>query len=187
MSKPDLGVKRTTIWLVGSALVVFICGILAIVLPLTFSVGIAGLLGWLLLFAGIAHVIFGMNHADALWWHVVIGMIYGIAAMLFAVNPLLGVILLALVVGVVLVSEGVIEIVLFFILRSHRHSVWILVDGILTLVLGIGACTRWPPETLEIVQYIVGISFIASGISRLLLALAFRAVAPNEMPEELRD
>jgi uncharacterized membrane protein HdeD (DUF308 family) len=98
------------------------------------------------------------------------------------VNPLLGVVLLALVVGIVLIAEGIIEIVLFFVLREYRHSIWILIDGVVTLGLGTMACAHWPPAALEIIQYLVGISFISSGISRLLLGFAIRVVDQMRTP-----
>jgi uncharacterized membrane protein HdeD (DUF308 family) len=179
----DIDVNRATRWLIASAVTVFTCGVLAIVLPLTFSVGVAGLLGWLFVFAAIAHLIFGIQFGSGtLAWHAFIAALYGLAAINLLVNPLLGVVLLALVVGVVLIAEGIIEIVLFFVLRQHRHAVWILIDGVVTLVLGIVACAHWPPASLELVQYLVGISFISSGISRLLLGFAIRVVGPTETP-----
>ena len=117
----DIDVSRTTHWLTASAVVVFVCGILAIVLPLTFSIGVAELLGWLFIFAAVAHLIFGIHFASGtLGWHAFIAALYVLAAINLLVNPLLGVVLLALVIGVVLVAEGIIEIVLFFILREYR-------------------------------------------------------------------
>jgi uncharacterized membrane protein HdeD (DUF308 family) len=179
----DIDVNRAIRWLIASAVVVFVCGILAIVLPLTFSFGVANLLGWLFLFAAVAHLVFGVHlGSGTLVWHAFIAALYALAAINLLVNPLLGVVLLALVIGVVLVAEGIIEIVLFFLLREYRHVVWILIDGLLTLALGIVACARWPPVSLELVQYLVGISFISSGISRLLLGLAIRAMERTETP-----
>jgi uncharacterized membrane protein HdeD (DUF308 family) len=113
-------------------------------------------------------------------WHAFIAALYGLAAINLLINPLLAAVLLALVVGIVLIVEGIVEIVLFFILREYRHTVWILIDGIVTLVLGIMACAHWPPAGLELVRYLVGISFISSGISRLLLGFAIRVVEPTE-------
>jgi uncharacterized membrane protein HdeD (DUF308 family) len=177
----DIDVNRASRWLIASAAVVFVCGVLAVVLPLTFSVGIAALLGWLFVFAAIAHLIFGIHfESGTLGWHAFIAALYGLAAINLLINPLLGVVLLALVVGIVLIVEGIVEIVLFFVLRRYRHAVWILIDGAVTLVLGIVACAHWPPASLELVQYLVGISFISSGISRLLLAFAIRVVEPTE-------
>jgi uncharacterized membrane protein HdeD (DUF308 family) len=178
----DIEVNGATRWLFVSAVVVFVCGGLAIVLPLTFSLGVAGLLGWLFIFAAVAHLIFGIHFGSGiLAWHTFIAALYALAAISLLVNPLLGVVLLALVVGVVLIAEGIIEIVLFFALRDYRHAVWILIDGMVTFVLGIVACAHWPPASLELVRYLVGISFISSGISRLLLAFAIRVVGPTGM------
>lgn len=176
----DIGVNRATRWLIASAVIVFVCGVLAIVLPLTFSIGVAGLLGWLFFFAAVAHLVFGIHFGSALAWHAFIAALYGLAAINLLVNPLLGVVLLALVIGVVLVAEGIIEIFLFFVLREYPRAIWILIDGVVTLVLGIVACAHWPPASLELVQYLVGISFISSGISRLLLGFAIRVVEPTE-------
>ena len=177
----DIEVSRATRWLFISAVVVFVCGVLAIVLPLTFSIGVAGLLGWLFIFAAIAHLIFGIHFGSGfLSWHLLIATLYALAAISLLVNPLLGVVLLALVIGIVLIAEGIIEIVLFFALRDYRHAVWILIDGAVTLVLGIVACAHWPPASLELVRYLVGMSFISSGISRLLLGFAIRVVEPTE-------
>jgi uncharacterized membrane protein HdeD (DUF308 family) len=177
-------VNRATRWLFASAAVVFVCGVLAIVLPLTFSIGVAGLLGWLFLFAAVAHIIFGTHFGSGtLAWHTVIAALYALAAINLLVNPLLGVVLLALVVGVVLIAEGIIEIVLFFAVRDYRHALWILIDGVVTLLLGIVACAHWPPSSLELVQYLVGISFISSGISRLLLGFAIGVVEPTNTPD----
>ena len=176
----DIEVNRATRWLFVSAVVVFFCGLLAIALPLTFSVGVAGCLGCLFIFAAVAHVMFGIQFGSGtLAWHALIAALYALAAISLLVNPLLGVVLLALVIGVVLVAEGIIEIVLFFALRDYRHAIWILIDGMVTLVLGIVACAHWPPASLELVQYLVGVSFISSGISRLLLAFAIRVVEPT--------
>ena len=179
----DIDVSRTTRWLFVSAAVVLVCGILAIVLPLTFSIGVAGLLGWLFIFAAVADLIFGVHlGSGTLAWHTFIAALYALAAINLLVNPILGVILLALVIGVVLVAEGIIEIVLFFLLREYRYVVWILIDGVVTLVLGMVACAHWPPASPELVQYLVGISFISSGISRLLLGFAIRVMEQTETP-----
>lgn len=179
----DIDVKRAIRWLIASAVVVFVCGALAIVLPVTFPVGIAALLGWLFIAAAIAHLAFGIHFGSGtLPWHAFIAALYCLAALILLGNPLLGIVLLSLVVGVVLVAEGIIEIVFFFVLRRQRHALWILIDGIVTLALGIVACAWWPPLAPEIIPYLVGISFISSGISRLVLAFAIEVVEPTNMP-----
>ena len=180
----DIELNRASRWLIASAVVVLVCGALAIVLPLTFSVGAAIVLGCLFVVAAVAHLVFGIHLGRGTFaWHAFIAGLYCLAAINLLVNPLLGVVLLALVVGVVLIGEGIIEILLFFMLRQRRHAVWMLIDGVVTLSLGILACGHWPPASLEIVQYMVGISFISSGISRLLLGFALSVIEPAEEGE----
>jgi uncharacterized membrane protein HdeD (DUF308 family) len=177
----EIELNQANRWLIASAAVVFVCGVLAIVLPLTFSVGAAIVLGCLFIVAAVAHLVFGVHFDRGTFtWHALIASLYCVAAISLLVNPLLGVVLLALVVGVVLLVEGIIEILLFFLLREYRHAIWMLIDGVVTLLLGIVACAHWPPASLEIVQYMVGIGFISSGISRLLLGFAFCVVEPSE-------
>lgn len=173
----NVNVDRTIHYLIGSAAVLFVCGVLAIVLPIAFSISMTVVLGCLVIVAAGAHVVFGFNFEPTHWgWHALIAGLYLIAAILLLANPLLGVVLLALLVGVVLIVEGIIEIFLFFILRQYRHAFWMMIDGLVTLTLGIMICSQWPPENPEIVQYLVGIGFICSAVSRLLLGFGIRVV-----------
>jgi Short repeat of unknown function (DUF308) len=51
-------IKKAFPWLIVWSIVTFVCGILAIILPLTISFGIALVIGCLILVAGIAHLVF---------------------------------------------------------------------------------------------------------------------------------
>ena len=77
----DIDMDRANRWLIASAVVVFVCGFLAIVLPLTFSIGVAELLGWLFIFAALAHLIFGVRfRSGTLGWHTFIAALYRLPA-----------------------------------------------------------------------------------------------------------
>jgi uncharacterized membrane protein HdeD (DUF308 family) len=54
-------VKKASPWLIVWSTVTFICGILAVILPLTISFGIALAIGCLILIAGIAHLFFAFD------------------------------------------------------------------------------------------------------------------------------
>jgi uncharacterized membrane protein HdeD (DUF308 family) len=54
-------IKKATPWVIIWSVVTFICGILAIVLPLTVSFGIALIIGCLVLVAGIANLVFAFQ------------------------------------------------------------------------------------------------------------------------------
>jgi uncharacterized membrane protein HdeD (DUF308 family) len=167
-------------WLMIWSIVVLICGILAILLPLTFSFAIAVVIGFLVLAAGIAHLVFAFHTRSlgGFFLHMMLCAIYEIAAICLLANPLLSVLSLGLVVAVFLLVEGVLEFALYFRLRRFRHSIWVLIDGIGTVILGILMVTQWPPATPEIVGLLVGISLILSAVSRIIFSLAIRTLIP---------
>jgi len=161
-------------------ILMFVCGILAISLPLASSIGIVILLAWLILFVGISHLIFAFHShsVGGFLWQVLVALIYGAAAIYMLMNPLLGVLSLTLLLAVFLLVEGILELVLYFRIRRVRHGGWVLFDGIVTLILGILIWAHWPSSAVWVIGTLVGISLIFSGISRFMLAMAVRHMSP---------
>jgi uncharacterized membrane protein HdeD (DUF308 family) len=54
----------------------------------------------------------------------------------------------------------------------------LLLDGIGTLILGILMISQWPPASPEIIGALIGISLMLSAASRVIFAMAIRAVNP---------
>ena len=175
-------VRKASGWVIVWGIVTFVCGILAIVLPLTFSFGIALIIGCLVLVAGIAHLFFAFQTRtiDGFLWQILVSVLYGVAAICLLVNPLLSVLSVTLFLAIFLLLEGIFELVLYFCLRRFRHSVWVLFDGIGTLILGILMIRQWPPASPEIIGTLIGISLMLSAISRVIFLLAVRALSPAE-------
>lgn len=173
-------IKRASPWLIVWSTITFVCGILAIILPVEFSLGIALIIGCLILVAGIAHLLFAFQtrNIGGFLWQILLSGLYLIAAICLLANPLFGAFSLALILAIFLLLEGILEFVLYFSLRRFRHSAWLLVDGICTLILGILLLSRWPPASPEIIGALIGISLMLSAVSRLILSLAIRAVSP---------
>ena len=172
-------IKGASGWLIVWSIVVFICGILAIVLPLTFSFAIAFVIGSVLVVGGIAHLVFAFHTRSlgGFFLHLLLCAIYEIAAICLLANPLLGVLSLSLILAVFLLLEGILELALFVRLRRYRHSRWLLVDGIGTMILGILIVRQWPPAP-ETLAALIGASLILSAVSRIIFALAFRTLSP---------
>src|ERR1043165_8217729 len=117
------GINKAYPWLMTWSVIVLICGILAIALPLTFSFAIAVVVGCLVLVAGIAHLIFSFytRSLGGFLLHILLCVIYEIAAIALLANPLLGIISLSLILAIFLILEGLVELVLYSRLRSFRH------------------------------------------------------------------
>jgi uncharacterized membrane protein HdeD (DUF308 family) len=173
-------ISKASKWLIIWSMVVFVCGILAVLLPLTFSVAIAFIIGVLVLVAGIAHFVFAFHtrNIGGFFWQILLGTLYEIAAILLLANPLLSILSLTLMLAAFLLAEGVLEVALYFRLRRFRHSFWLLLDGIGTLILGVVMIRQWPPESPEIIGTLIGISLILSALSRLIFSVTVRALSP---------
>jgi uncharacterized membrane protein HdeD (DUF308 family) len=173
-------VQKASGWSMVWGIVMLICGILAIALPLASSLGIVILLGWLILFAGVSHLIFAFQSPSigGFLWKVLLAVLYGFAGIYMLMNPLLGVISLTLVLAVFLLFEGVMEIVLYFNIRNVRNSGWVFFDGIITLILGFLIWSHWPSSSVWIIGTLIGVSLICSGISRFMLSMAVWRLTP---------
>jgi uncharacterized membrane protein HdeD (DUF308 family) len=171
-------IKKASPWLIVWSTVTFVCGILAIILPLTISFGIALIIGCLMLVGGIAHLVFAFQtrSVGGFLWQILVSLLYAMAAICLLVNPLLSVLSLSFLLAIFLLLEGVLEFALYFRLRRFRHSVWLLLDGIGTLILGILMLSQWPPASPEIIGALIGISLMLSAVSRLIFTMAIRAL-----------
>lgn len=173
-------IKKASAWVIIWGMLTFVCGILAIILPMTFSFGIALIIGCLVLVAAIAHLFFALEtrSVDGFLWQMLVSVLYGVAAICLLVNPLLSVLSLTLILAILLLLEGILELALYLVLRRFRHSVWVLINGIGTLVLGILMVRQWPPATPEIIGALIGISLMLSAVSRVVLSLTVRTLNP---------
>ena len=171
-------VRKASGWSMLWGILMVICGILAISLPLASSIGIVIVLAWLILFAGVWHLIFAFqsHSAGGVVWQVLLAIVYGVAGVYMLMHPLLGVLSLTLVLAIFLLVEGILEIVLYFGIRRVRHAGWVLFDGIVTLILGILIWAQWPSSSVWVIGTLVGISLIFSGISRFMLSQTVRGM-----------
>jgi len=153
-----------------------ICGILTISLPLASAIGVVIVLGWILLFAGIAHVVFALQRHSIgrVLWQVLVAIIYGMTGIYMLIHPFLGVLSLSLVLATFLLLEGAFELAFYFDIRRLRHTGWVLFDGIITMILGALIWAQWPSSSLWVVGTLVGISLIFSGVSRFMLSFTSR-------------
>jgi uncharacterized membrane protein HdeD (DUF308 family) len=87
-------------------------------------------------------------------------------------RPVAGLASLTLALAIYLFAEGVLELVLSFVLRAMSGSGWLMFDGIITLILGVMILRTWPSSTEWVIGTLVGISMLFSGVSRLMLSLA---------------
>jgi uncharacterized membrane protein HdeD (DUF308 family) len=165
----------------GALLIVL--GMVALGSPLLAAVAVNVMVAWLLVLAGVAHVMlaFRAHGAGSMIWKLLVGIAYlGFGGYLF-VRPVVGVASLTLVLASLFLLEGILNIVLYVKMRPIHGSSWVLVDGIVTLALGLMIYMQWPSSSAWAIGTLVGVSLIFSGVARVMMSLAVRK-AMAEMP-----
>jgi uncharacterized membrane protein HdeD (DUF308 family) len=155
-------------WSVFLGILLIIAGLLAVAAPWFAGIAASIFFGWLILFGGIAHLIYAWSerHAGAILWQVLIGIAYIIAALWMLTRPVAGVVALTLVLAVYIAFEGIFELVLFSFVRHSPGSAWFLIDGLISLLLAALIFFHWPASSLWAVGTLVGISLLLSGMAR---------------------
>jgi uncharacterized membrane protein HdeD (DUF308 family) len=117
---------------------------------------------------------FRAHGAGSMIWKLLVGLAYVFFGAYLILHPVLGVATLTLVVASLFLIEGILNIILFFKMRSLGGSSWVLVDGIITLLLGLMIYMQWPSSSAWALGILVGVSMIISGVTRVMLSLAVR-------------
>jgi len=102
-------IKKVSPWLILWSTVTFVCGILAIILPLTVSFGIALVIGCSILAAGIGHLFFAFDtrSVGCFLSQILVSLLYAMAGICLLVNPLFSVLSLSLFLAIFLLLEGI--------------------------------------------------------------------------------
>jgi len=90
-------------------------------------------------------------------------------------NPIEAVLALTWLFGLLLIVEGIVNIISAFVNKTGRHLSWIVVlNGVITLILGILVLSQWPYSAIWLIGLYIGISILMSGISLLVIAFSTR-------------
>ncbi len=173
------GIKRASGWSIALGFLMILAGIIAICAPLFAGVLIVYVVAWTAIFNGVAQLIYGFraHSGGKLVLEVLLGLLYIVAGIFILMHPGGGLLALTLIIASFLLVYGVIALVLAFQMRPHPGWGWILFDAIITILLGALIWAHWPINSAWVIGTLVGISFIASGVSRLMLSFAVRKLA----------
>jgi uncharacterized membrane protein HdeD (DUF308 family) len=178
VSSPTLEHRRTR-WDIVLGLLLVIAG--AVVLA---HVAIASLvsilfIGWMLVAGGITLAVTGLlGWNSGRRWDLAAGALLVVLGVGFLRNPGTGLLVLTLLAGSLLTVGGIIRMVAAFQPGSPRAA--LLVNGVLTLILGLMVLNRWPVSALWFLGTILGLQLILDGFTT---ALSGRLRAARPSPE----
>jgi uncharacterized membrane protein HdeD (DUF308 family) len=161
-------------WLITGAILSLIVGLLALSSPLFFSFLIVRFLGLFALISGVISLLVAIFDKDvaprglnAVFALVRIGA--GLALLYCARS---GLNLIMLIFAVYLIVEGIFDIAGAFKMREHRGRVFMLINGLITILLGLMVYAHWPSGSAWILGLFFGINLIFNGFSQLMLGLS---------------
>ncbi|MGC1416215.1 MAG: DUF308 domain-containing protein [Candidatus Acidiferrum sp.] len=171
--------KKASGWFIGLAIVFILLGMMAIIEPGVAGLAITILVGWLLIFGGVAHLFaaFAGGGAGRVIWQVLIGIVYLLGGVYFLTHPLLALGTLTLLLAAIILVEGIFEVIAYFRMRGAGGSGWLLVNALITLLLGGLIWFHWPSSSVWAIGILVGVNLLMTGTSRLMFGLAARHLA----------
>ena len=175
-------------WTLASGLFTIALAAAALMLPLIEWAPKGGLVGWLLLLAGISELTFGWKRGlDAVGKAAVgSGLVTGLAGLLFVVNPLAGYFPVANIVVAWLLLRGSWVLAMGSRARHDRLGTWLVLSGaadvLLGLVLIVGlqvsalVVALFGPTAEVVAQFalILAASLLVTGVSQIAIAFTQR-------------
>ncbi|WOO43390.1 HdeD family acid-resistance protein [Rubellicoccus peritrichatus] len=161
------------------AIVFIILGIVAIILPGPFSLGIELFLGWLLLIGGILQAVSGFSSLGAKgWWiQLLSGLVSAIVGALFLMNPFKAVEILTMLLAAVFLTNGIFRIVYSFQATGAPGAGLAGLNGVFGIIIGVIVWAEWPTSATWFLGLLVGIDMLFFGMSLFTLASAAKKEA----------
>jgi uncharacterized membrane protein HdeD (DUF308 family) len=169
------GVRRASGWSIALGILMIVAGMIAILAPLEAGLVVVIVVGWMAIFNGVAQIVYSFSHeARHRWLEGILGLIYIIAGVYLLMHPVGGLLALTLLIACFLLVYGIFALILAFRMRPAPGWGWVLFDAIVTILLGGLIYAHWPGTSDFTIGTLFGISFIISGVSRLMVSLAVR-------------
>lgn len=164
--------RRNWGWFVALGIVEIVLGIVAVGASYFATLATVLLFGWLLLIGGVLSIVhaFWRRQWGGFFIDLVTGILYVFVGLMFIGNPAVAAVTLTLLIAVFLVMGGIFRIVAALAGRFH-HWGWVLLNGIITLLLGIMIWSEWPWSGLWVIGLFIGIDMIFYGWSLVMVGL----------------
>jgi uncharacterized membrane protein HdeD (DUF308 family) len=178
---PAAVLRHASGWSIAWAIALIGLGVLAAALPWATSFGFAMIVGWLLVFSGAVQMVhaFQSKGIGHLVWKLLIAILYLVIGFYFLANPILGIAAMTLLLAIFFFGEGITDVAAYIQNRKLAGAGWILLDGVVTLILGFMIWSHWPASSFWAFGLLIGISMIMTGVTRLMITLAARRLVSH--------
>lgn len=172
-------------WSLTWAMILIVFSLFTLTIPVITSFGALVFIGWLLAFSGVIQALhaFHSQGAGGVVWKLFVALLYFALGIYMVAHPLVGAPPLTLILGIFFLAEGGIDLAVYFRGWRSAGSLWILVEGFATVVLGLMILRQWPSDSLWVLGTLIGIGMLVTGISRLMISLAVYRLSEPARPQ----
>jgi uncharacterized membrane protein HdeD (DUF308 family) len=168
--------RRTRGWLLTAGCLAILLGMVAIAYAVAVTIVSIIFLAGLLIIGGVLEAVYAIRHHHH-GMHLFVYMLEALMAMvtglLLLQSPERGAMVITLLLAVYFVIAGIFRIVMALALQFPNWG-WTLINGIITLALGVIVWGGWPVSGLWVLGLFIGINLIFTGWARVMLAMALR-------------
>jgi uncharacterized membrane protein HdeD (DUF308 family) len=175
--------RRSWGWFLVLGVLEIILGTVAIGSTFIATLATVVFFGWLLLIGGILSAVhaFWRKRWRGFFLDLIIGVLYVVAGFFMVEEPLAAAASLTLLIAAFLMMGGIFRIVVA--LTGHlEHWGWVLLNGVITLALGIMIWRQWPSSAAWVIGLFIGIELIFYGWSLVMLSMIAKGAAAPAQP-----
>jgi uncharacterized membrane protein HdeD (DUF308 family) len=170
-------------WMMAFGCLLVLLGIFAVAYAAVFTVVSVLWLAWILILAGVIEAVHAIRHHEQghLVWYILEALLAIVVGALLLRGPVLGAVVLTLLMATYFLVAGIFRIVAATVLHLPNRG-WVLLNGIVTLALGIVVWGGWPASSFWVLGVFIGVTMIMSGFARIMLAAALRTSHFHPLP-----
>jgi uncharacterized membrane protein HdeD (DUF308 family) len=168
--------RKSSIWLLILGALLIVVGLVAISEVFFATLATVLITGTLLMIGG------GVEIVDAFlgrgwrgfWMHLLGGILYVVLGFLMVQHPAPAAAIFTLMLAAAFFVGGLFRIVVALSERFYGWG-WVLLNGVVTLILGVMIWRRWPEAAFWVIGLFVGIDMLFAGWSLVITALTIRS------------
>jgi uncharacterized membrane protein HdeD (DUF308 family) len=170
-------VRKHSTWFLAIGIALVILGMVAIGYTVEITIVSVIFLGWLLIIAGLFEVVHGFTRRpwSGFFVNLLGGALYAVAGVVMVANPTQAAVILTLLIAIILILAGLFRLFIALSTQLH-HRGWLILNGAISIVLGIMIWDAWPVSGLWVIGLFIGIDMIFDGWTEIMLALSARSL-----------
>lgn len=187
MNESTHAVPRGPGWGIAWGILTIVLGLLAMSTPLVSGLAVTLLIGYVLLAAGVAMLIFAFQ-APSLG-KVLLKLLFAVltlvAGLAVVFQPGLALAQLTLLLGIVFIVDGVMGFIVAWNIKPANGWGWMTANALITLALGVMILKGWPAASLVVVGVLVGVRLLFAGLAMLTVGTVRRRhIDPDFNPDQ---